>query len=111
MDNPATTIILSNVPPFLSNEVIQQNLGDYGTVVCRIIMVPWHTRNDQLKHIESFRRFCFVVLKDGVTQLNIYLSVKVAEHDYRIFAMTETFTCYSCGAYGHTKYLLLVVHP
>ena len=71
MDTPATKIILSNVPPFISNEVIQQKFGDYGTVVCRIITVPLRTKNDKLKHIESFRRFCFVVLKDGVTQLNI----------------------------------------
>ena len=28
----------------------------------------------------------------------------MAEHDYRIFAMTETLTCYGCGAHGHTKY-------
>jgi len=81
MDTPATKIILSNVPPFLSNEPIQQMLGDYGTVVSRIITA-----------------------KDGRTQLNISMTFKVAEHDYRIFAMTETLICYNCGAYGHTKY-------
>ena len=41
---------LSNVPPFLSNEVIQQRFGDYGTVVCRIITFSLRMRNDKLKH-------------------------------------------------------------
>ena len=44
------------------------------------------------------------MFKDGATQINISLSFKLAEHDYRIFAMTETLTCYGCGAYGNTRY-------
>jgi len=103
MDTAATKIMISNCPPFVSNEILLQKLGEHGTVVSRVITVPLRTRNENLKHIASFRRFCFVVLKDGVTQLSVSFNLKLDGHEYQVFAATETLICYGCGSQGHTR--------
>ena len=66
-DTPASKILLSNVLPTLSGEEILQKLGQYGTVVSRIIKSSIRTTDGKLKHIGKFRRVCSVVLKKGVT--------------------------------------------
>ena len=78
-DTPASKILLSNVLPTLSEEEI------LGTMVLRIIKSSMRIMDGKLKHIETFRRLCSVVLKEGVTQLNVSLVFKTAKREHRVF--------------------------
>ena len=53
-DTPASNSLLSNVLPMLSEEEILQKLGQYGTVVSRIIKSSMCTMDGKLRHIETF---------------------------------------------------------
>ena len=86
-----------------AEEEILQKLGQYGTVLSRIIKSSIYTMDGKLRHVETFRRVCCVVVRDGVTQLNVSLMFKTVKREHRIFAATERLMCYECGVYGHTR--------
>ncbi|XP_065124583.1 uncharacterized protein [Paramisgurnus dabryanus] len=69
--NPAKKVLLSNVPPFISDGIIEQ------------------------------QRQLFMILNNDVEELNIVLKFKVDGFDYVIFATTETMKCFKCGTHGH----------
>ena len=72
-------------------------------MVSRIIKSSIHTMDGKLRHVETFRRVCCVVVRDGVTQLNVSLMFKTVKREHRIFAATERLMCCECGVYGHTR--------
>lgn len=55
MSNPSKKVILSNVPPFITNESLER-LARYGKLVAPIKMIPLGLKNPELKHELSLRR-------------------------------------------------------
>uniref|UniRef100_A0A9J7YHV5 RRM domain-containing protein n=1 Tax=Cyprinus carpio carpio TaxID=630221 RepID=A0A9J7YHV5_CYPCA len=55
---PSKKVLLSNVPPFISDETLVRILSRYGKLVSPIKMIPIGSGSPLLKHVVSFRRFC-----------------------------------------------------
>lgn len=99
--NPAKKIIISNVPPFLKNELLEKELGRHGKLVSPIKMIPISCKSPHLKHVVSFRRQVHMILKKSDEELNIVFKFKVDDFDYTVHVTSETMKCFGCGTVGH----------
>lgn len=100
LSSPSKKVMLSNVPPFISNDVLTEALSRYGKVVSPPKMIPLATKSPLLKHVVSFRRFAYIILKDK-GELELSLNVKVDDFNYMIYATTNNMKCFGCGQLGH----------
>lgn len=97
---PSKKVLLSNVPPFVSDETLVRIMSRYGKIVSPIKMISSGCKSPLLKHVVSFRRFLFMILKDD-EELDVSLHLKIDDCDYVIYATTEKMKCFSCGEVGH----------
>lgn len=98
---PAKKVILSNVPPFLKNDLLEKELGRHGKLVSPIKMIPISCKSPHLKHVVSFRRQVQMILKKSDEELNLVFKFKVDEFDYTVHVTSETMKCFGCGTVGH----------
>ena len=105
MDTPSMRIVISNVPPFITNDKLMCILSRYGTVVSKISMIPLRARDERIKHVMSFRRQVYMILPDrgDDTGLNISFKVTLNKYEYQMYATSASLTCFNCGAFGHVK--------
>ncbi|KAL2076332.1 hypothetical protein ACEWY4_028084 [Coilia grayii] len=101
LSTPSKKVILSNVPPFISDDVLGQSLSRYGKLVSTIKKIPIASKSPLLKHIVSFRRFVFMILKDNKDELDLTMTVNVDGFNYVIYATTSVMRCFGCGQTGH----------
>ncbi|KAK3530199.1 hypothetical protein QTP86_018057, partial [Hemibagrus guttatus] len=102
LSSPAKKVILSNVPPFISDEAIGKELSRYGRMVSPIKKIPLGCKSPLVKHLVSFRRMVFMLLKEGVGELNVVFKFTVEGFDYNIFVSSDTdIKCFKCGQTGH----------
>jgi len=99
--NPAKKVIISNVPPFLKNELLEKELGRHGKLVSPIKMIPISCKSPHLKHVVSFRRHVHMILKKSDEELNLVFKFKVEDFDYTVHITSETMKCFGCGTVGH----------
>ncbi|KAJ3582151.1 hypothetical protein NHX12_015823 [Muraenolepis orangiensis] len=74
--NSARRVMISNAPPFLSNEALGRELGRYGLLVSPIRMVSLGCKSPHLKHVLSFRRNTFMILKNNEADLDLVMKFK-----------------------------------
>jgi len=97
--NPAKKVIISNVPPFLKNELLEKELGRHGKLVSPIKMIPISCKSPHLKHVVSFRRHVHMILKKSDEELNLVFKFKVEDFDYTVHITSETmFWVWDCRA-------------
>lgn len=101
LSTPSKKVTLSNVPPFIPNEVLIGLLARYGKTVSPIKMIPIGTKSPLLKHVVSFRRYVYMILQDNIDELDLSLSFRHEEFNYVIFATTNNMKCFNCGIMGH----------
>ncbi|KAK3506003.1 hypothetical protein QTP70_003092 [Hemibagrus guttatus] len=102
LSSPAKKVMLSNVPPFISDEAIGKKLSRYGRMVSPIKKIPLGCKSPLVKHWVSFRRMVFMLLKEGVGELNAGFKFTVEGFDYNIFVSSDTdIKCFKCGQTGH----------
>ncbi|KAK3527932.1 hypothetical protein QTP86_012209 [Hemibagrus guttatus] len=102
LSSPAKKVMLSNVPPFISDEAIGKELSRYGRMVSPIKKIPLGCKSPLVKHLVSFRRMVFMLLKEGVGELNVVFKFTVEGFDYNIFVSSDTdIKCFKCGQTGH----------
>ncbi|KAL2096373.1 hypothetical protein ACEWY4_008521 [Coilia grayii] len=101
LSTPSKKVILSNVPPFIKDDVLEQALSRYGRLVSTIKKIPLSTNSPLLKHVVSFRRFVYIILKDNGQDLDLTLNVKVDNFNYAVYATTSGLKCFGCGQNGH----------
>ncbi|KAK3551835.1 hypothetical protein QTP70_029411, partial [Hemibagrus guttatus] len=102
LSSPAKKVMLSNVPPFISDEAIGKELSRYGRMVSPIKKIPLGCKSPLVKHLVSFRRMVFMVFKEGVSELNVVFKFTVDCFDYNIFVSSDTDNkCFKCGQTGH----------
>ncbi|KAK3517109.1 hypothetical protein QTP86_003978, partial [Hemibagrus guttatus] len=100
--SPAKKVMLSNVPPFISDEAIGKELSRYERMVSPIKKIPLGCKSPLVKHLVSFRRMVFMVFKEGVGELNVVFKFTVDGFDYNIFVSSDTdIKCFKCGQTGH----------
>ncbi|ROL49802.1 hypothetical protein DPX16_13467 [Anabarilius grahami] len=97
---PAKKILLSNVPPFIKDEVIERELARYGKVVSQIRKITLNCKSAQLKHVVTFRRQVYMILNNG-QELNLVLKFKIDDCDYVMYVTSETMKCFKCHQDGH----------
>ncbi|KAI4882467.1 hypothetical protein NFI96_027581 [Prochilodus magdalenae] len=73
---PARKITLSNVPPFIKDELITAELA---------------------------RRQVYVVLKNGIDEVNVAFKFRIDDFDYVVFATSDSMRCFGCGQEGHLR--------
>lgn len=99
--NPARKVLISNAPPFISDEALQRELSRFGQLVSAIKKIPLGCKSPLLKHVVSFRRHVYMILRSDIDELNVAFKFKVDSFDYVIFATTESMKCFGCGKVGH----------
>lgn len=103
LSNLSKKVMLSNVPPFISDKALESILGRYGKLVGPIKMIPLGLKTPELKHVMSFRRQAVMILSAEFATLEVSVKLTVLEKDYTIFISTESMKCFVCGKYGHIK--------
>lgn len=62
--NPATTVTISNVPPFIQNDMLAAELLRFGQLVSPIKMLSFGCKSEKLKHIVCHKRQVFRILNE-----------------------------------------------
>ncbi|KAK3520120.1 hypothetical protein QTP70_014376, partial [Hemibagrus guttatus] len=102
LSSPAKKVILSNVPPFISDKAITNELSRYGRLVSPIKRIPLGCKSSLVKHLVSFRRMVYMVFKEGTEELNVVFKFSVDGFDYNIFVYSDAdIKCFKCGKTGH----------
>lgn len=103
LSNLSKKVMISNVPPFISDKALESILARYGKLVGPIKMIPLGLKTPELKHVMSFRRQALMILSAEFETLDVSVKLTVFDRDYTIFISTETMKCFICGKYGHIK--------
>ena len=98
---PAAKVMLSNVPPFINDELIVRELSRFGKVVSPVKMLPSGCKAPELKHVVSHRRLLYMILNDRTLDLKVNFKLSVDGFEYTLFATTESMKCFGCGGEGH----------
>lgn len=96
---PSKRVTLSNIPPFLTDDILTQALSRYRKFVSPIKKIPISSVTPLLKHIVSFRRFAYMIVQDDA-ELDLSLSFRVDGFEYVIFVTTAKTKCFGCGKVG-----------
>uniref|UniRef100_A0A9J8BET3 Protein phosphatase 1 regulatory subunit 16A n=1 Tax=Cyprinus carpio carpio TaxID=630221 RepID=A0A9J8BET3_CYPCA len=100
---PAKRIILSNVPPFIKDELLVAELSRHGKIMSQMKKIPLGCKSPLLKHVVCFRRQVYMVLNKAEDEMNMAFKSRIDGFDYVIFASSDTMKCFACGMEGHTK--------
>lgn len=100
---PAKRIILSNVPPFIKDELLVAELSRHGKIMSQMKKIPLGCKSPLLKHVVCFRRQVYMVLNKAEDEMNMAFKFRIDGFDYVIFASSDTMKCFACGMEGHTK--------
>uniref|UniRef100_G3PBY4 CCHC-type domain-containing protein n=1 Tax=Gasterosteus aculeatus TaxID=69293 RepID=G3PBY4_GASAC len=102
LTQPATKVVLSNVPSFITDEFLSRELSRHGKVVSPIKNILSGCRSQLLKHVLSHRRHLYMILNNRNVELNLRFHVKIDDYEYVIFASSSAMKCFGCGEEGHT---------
>ncbi|KAL2086660.1 hypothetical protein ACEWY4_017719 [Coilia grayii] len=100
LSTPSKKVILSNVPPFIKDDVLVDSLSRYGKVVSSIKKIAISSKSPLLKHVVSFRRFVYMIM-EGNRDLDLAINIKVEDFNYVVYATTHVMRCFECGETGH----------
>lgn len=98
-----TKVTVSNIPPFVSNDVVQRELVRFGKIVSPFKTVALGCKHPALKHVASFRRYVYMVLESPENTLDINFRVKHEGRLYMVYATTGSIRCFECGDIGHKR--------
>ena len=102
LSTPAKKVIISNVPPFIKDELIAKELQRHGQLVSHFRKIPLGCKSPLLRHLVSFRRQVYMVLNSGMEEIELTLKLRVEGFDYVVYATSDTaLKCFSCGGAGH----------
>ncbi|MGH0124199.1 UNVERIFIED_CONTAM: hypothetical protein FKN15_054122 [Acipenser sinensis] len=97
-----TRVVLSNVPPFLQDDLLRPHLQALGEIKTAIHPLPLGCKDQALRHILSFRRQVTIHLAGRDTVEGSFV-VPFEGTNYVIFYSSEEVRCYHCKELGHQK--------
>lgn len=100
---PSTRVIVSGVPPFIPNVLLEKELQRFGKLASGFKTVGLGCKHDKLKHVQSFRRQVFMFLNSATQTLEVSFRVKYEEGSYMVYASTGSMKCFECGDVGHKR--------
>ncbi|KAL0148443.1 hypothetical protein M9458_056253, partial [Cirrhinus mrigala] len=101
---PAKKVILSNVPPFIKDELLIAELSRHGKIVSQMKKIPLGCKSPLLKHVVCFRRQVYMVLKNDAEDLNVTFKFRIDGFDYVVFATSDTMKCFRAAVAGEDMY-------
>ena len=96
----AKRVIISNVPPFVSNNDLERELSRFGKLVSPIRKMPSGCKSPLLKHVVSHRRQTLMILNKN-EELELVFNVTIDDFVYTVYANSGSLKCYRCGMGGH----------
>ncbi len=100
---PARKILLSNVPPFIKDELLTTELSRHGKIVSQMKKISLNCKSPLLKHVVCFRRQVYMILRNDAEDLNVAFRFRMDGFDYLVFATSEPLKCFECGQEGHIR--------
>lgn len=100
---PSVRVTVSGVPPFISNESIERELVRFGKLASGLKPVRLGCKDARLQHVQSFRRQCFMYLKDPNGTLEVSFSLKHENRYYMLYVSSGSLKCFECGDVGHKR--------
>lgn len=98
---PAKRVIISNIPPFISDDVLVRELSRYGKIMLAIRKLPSGCKSPLLRHIVSHIRQVQMILNNRDEELNLTFKVNCDKFDDVVFVTSESSKCFGCGNEGH----------
>lgn len=100
---PVTKVILSNVPPFIKNDLLERELSRYGKLMGPIKSLSLGCKDPGLKHVQSFRRQAFLMLNNPSAVIEVAWTFHVEGVSCVVFASSDVMKCFKCGSPGHQR--------
>ncbi|KAI3365031.1 hypothetical protein L3Q82_010082, partial [Scortum barcoo] len=97
---PTKRVTLSNVPPFISDEVLLRELARHGKIVSSVRKLPSGCKSPLLRHVVSHRRQVQMILNKK-EELSLVFNLRVDDFEYVVFVTSGTLKCFGCGREGH----------
>ena len=100
---PSTRITVSGVPPFIPNQLLEQELRRFGKFASAFKTVGLGCKDPKLRHMQSLRRQVFMFLESPSQTLEVSFRVKHGEGHYMVYASSGSLKCFECGDVGHKR--------
>ena len=100
---PSTRVVVSGIPPFIPNELIEQELKRFGKFASPLRAVSLGCKDAKLKHVHSLRRQAYMFLDSPTQELDVSFKVKHDNSHYMIYANAGSMRCFQCGMFGHKR--------
>ena len=101
LSTPSQRVIISNVPPFISDQFIVEQLSRHGKVISPVRKLPSGCKSSLLSQAVSYRRAVQMILNDRDAELDLVIKARVDDFDYILFATSGPLKCFRCGQEGH----------
>ena len=101
LTTPAAKVTISNIPPFIGDELLIRELSRHGKVVSAIRKLPSGFKSPLMRHVVGYRRQVHMILNKKDAELNLVFSIKVNDFDYAVFVNSGTLKCFGCSREGH----------
>ena len=101
---PSTRITVSGVPPFIPNELLENELRRFGKFAGGFKTVSLGCKDPKLKHVQSLRRQVFMFLDSPTQTLDVSFRVKHGDGFYMVYDSSGQFKCFECGDVGHKRF-------
>lgn len=94
-------VIISNVPPYISNSVIEEYLESINVSrASSVVALKASIRDAEYNHVICHRRQVYIT-NDDVNKIPNAIKLKIGNTLNTIFFTTEIIKCFKCGAIGH----------
>ena len=87
---PSTRITVSGVPPFIPNNLLENELRSFGKQASGFRTVSLGCKDPKLKHVQSLRRQVFMFLESPTQTLDVSFRVKHRDGSYMVYASSGT---------------------
>ena len=101
LTTPVVRVTISNISPFIGDELLIRELSRHGKVVSAIRKLPSGFKSPLMRHVVGYRRQVHMILNKKDAELNLVFSIKVDDFDYAVFVNSGTLKCFGCGREGH----------
>ncbi|MPV02233.1 hypothetical protein FVA96_23770 [Escherichia coli] len=100
LEVPAVRVTVANVPPFVPDGVLLEELAKHGKVVSPLKKLSSGCKSPLMRHVVSHRRQLHMVLTKPQA-LDLVIKVRIEGFDYAMFATSDDGRCFRCGGEGH----------
>uniref|UniRef100_A0AAQ4RI02 Aminopeptidase n=1 Tax=Gasterosteus aculeatus aculeatus TaxID=481459 RepID=A0AAQ4RI02_GASAC len=91
LSTPAVRVTVSNVPPFIGDEALVEELSKYGKVVSPVKKVSSGCKSPLLRHVVSHKRQLLMVLNNRTKELNLMFGVEVEDFVNVVFELFQVW--------------------